>query len=43
MTEIAVQYGVSVETIRSINKGKRQYNESWNYPLRRENKWTYKN
>lgn len=28
MTEIAVQYGVSVETIRSINKGKRQYNES---------------
>lgn len=38
MTEIAVQYGVSVETIRSINKGKRQYNESWNYPLRRKNK-----
>ena len=43
MTEIAIQYGVSAETIRSINKGKRQHNESWNYPLRKENKWTYKN
>ena len=43
MTEIAVRYGVSAATIRNINKGKRQHNESWNYPLRKENKWTYKN
>ena len=38
MTEIAVRYGVSAATIRNINKGKRQHNESWNYPLRKENK-----
>ena len=43
MTEIAIQYRVSAETIRNINKGKRQHNESWSYPLRKENKWTYKN
>lgn len=43
MTQIAKQYGVVVETIRSINKGTRNQQENWEYPLRKENKWKYKN
>lgn len=43
MTQIAQQYNVVVETIRKINKGKRRYHNDWNYPLRKENKWIYKN
>lgn len=43
MTQIAVQYGVTADTIRHINRGKLRYNESWNYPLRKERKWSYKN
>lgn len=43
MTQIAAQYGVCVATIRAINQGKRQFHEEWQYPLRKENRWTYKN
>ena len=43
MTQIAEQYGVSSATIRKINKGERQYHDDWDYPLRKEKRWTYQN
>ena len=43
MTEIAKQYNVTTGTIRNINRGRARHNDNWNYPLRKVNKWTYKN
>lgn len=43
MTKIATMYNVRVETIREINKGKARHQEEWDYPLRKERKWTYQN
>ena len=36
MNEIARQFNVCPATIRNINIGKRYYNETWDYPLRKK-------
>ncbi len=36
MTKIAQQYGVSIATIRLINRGLRHHQDDWDYPLRKK-------